>query len=295
MFRIHAAVMVAFASISSAHAGVLASHLSFDGTPDVLNGDSVSFVVDVDGDSAFSVGDIVSGVSRIGSTTTSGILAPDDQLIGLFSFRITSSVGVAGGDPTVTSGSGGVDPLAGTGFSIDELLGVPTGTFGSSAAVAVLSSNSNVDITTLPAADLPAALASYQLQAVLGFGSAADYFEIQSFRDFDDSGEIDFTELPSGSGFFASENGGLSVLSHNLGSAIFLPVASTHADGTTNTTHDVAISGALFGRQFDTPDGYAITNSTNLAINAVPEPGSMAIWGLLVGAGVVTARRRNKK
>ncbi len=300
MFRIFTTAFAALALVTSAHAGTLATHLTFDGAVDILDDDSVSFVIDRDGDMALSVGDIVSGVLRIGSTTANGVLAADDQLVGVYSIEIASSVGVPGADPTVLLTSTGVDPLDGTGYSIDEILssaGIAAPSFGSSAAVAVLSSSGNpTDITTVPQASAIAALSSYTLDAILGFGMPDDYLEVRSFSDADDSGEIDFSELPPGPGFFAAEAGGMTILHHTMGSGtVFLPVASLHTDNSTITMHDVGILGTLFGPRANTPAGYTITDSTFFTVNAVPEPGSMAIWGVLIGAGVVAGRRRKKK
>ena len=277
-------------------AGSLASHLTFDRNPDVLDDDSVSFVADLDGDNALSVGDVISGVMRIGGTTANGILAPTDQLIGVYSLRVASTVGVAGASPEVVVTTAGVDPLDGTGLSIDEILataGVVAPTVGSDAAVAVLSAVTPTDITSVPLAGFSAELSNYSLDAILGFGTASDFFALRSFSDIDDSGEIDFSEIAPSS-FFAQEAGGMSVLHHELGGVEFLPVSVVHFDNSV-TEHDVVIGGSLFGARATTPVGYSVTDSTFLTVNAVPEPSSFAVWGcLLVGAGVVR-RRRNKK
>ncbi len=306
MLRKFFGVLAALAMVASVQAGPLTSHLSTDGIPDVLDDDSVSFIVDLDGDMAISVGDIVSGVLRIGTTSANGVLDPTDQLVGVFSFQVRTSVGAPG--PQVDLTNGGVDPTLGTGLSIKEILDaagianplvddgllVPDG--DDAPMIAVLSSDPNpVDITTVGPAGLPAALSAYSLDAILGFGNAADYLEVRSFLDADDSGEVDFAELPAGfGGFIGQESGGLSVL-HQASNLIFLPVASLHTDGATTTFHDVDLQGTLFGPRLNTPAGYQITDSTFLTVNAVPEPGSMAVWGMLIGVGAVAYRRRNKK
>ncbi len=297
MLRIVPALLMSFALAACAQAGSLGSHLSFDHVPDILDDDSVSFVVDRDGDLSLSTGDIVSGFLRIGTTSANGILAPDDQLIGVYSFEVASSVGNAGPDPTVLLTARGVDPLDGTGLSIDEILagaGIVAPQFGVDATIAVLTSDNNpVDITTVPLAGAIAALSSYELGAILGYGTADDYLEVRSFSDVNDNGLLDFAELPAGPNFFAAETGGMSVLHHTLGpSTVFIPVASLHTDNVTQTLHDVAITGTLFGARPSTPAGYTITDSTFLTVNAVPEPSSLAMWGLLLGAAVGIKRRR---
>jgi len=297
------ALVFTIALTTNAHAGLLTSHLSLDGIEDVLDDDSVSLIVDNDSDNAISVGDYLLGVSRFGVTTENGVLANTDQLIGYYGFVVLATDNGPG--PIVTiSASAGVNPAAGSGFSIDELFGTALGT---SAAFAILSKDPEAsDITRQTFGAAITALGAYTLDAVLGFSASnshgdADYLEIQATSDANDNGKLNFSELPpespSGS-FVASKPGGLSVLQHTLASSvIFLPVQSTHSDGTTNTFHDFGLSGTIFGRRINTPSGWSLTESLALAVNPnpIPEPSSLTLFGLaLLGIGAFRRRRKNK-
>jgi hypothetical protein len=293
------AITVPFAG--EAHAGVLTSHLSFDGLIDVLDDDSVSLIVDNDSDSAISVGDYIIGVLRIGSTTKSGVLSNTDQLIGYFGFTVTASTNLAGPLVRVLSSSG-INPAAGSGWSIDELFST---SLGATAGAAILSKDPEAtDITSLAFAPAITALAGYSVEAILGFSTNnafgdADYLEIQASSDANDNGKIDFSELPPESAtgaFIAQEAGGLTVMSHVMGSNIFFgAINSTHLDNSTQTSHQVGISGTISGRRSGTPAGWTLTDSTAFALNATPEPTSMLIWGVIIGTGVVAGRRRKRK
>ncbi|MCG8506233.1 MAG: PEP-CTERM sorting domain-containing protein [Sphingomonadales bacterium] len=229
-------------------------------------------------------------------TTANGVLPPTDQLVAYFSFKVASSTGVPGPDPTVTiTASSGTDPLSGTGLSIDEVFGT---SFGSSAAMVLASSSPNpTDITSLTPAGAFAALSSYAVDAVIGFSDSDDFFEIGSFVDLNDSGEVDFSEIPApsiGGTFLAAESGGFTVLDLAF-PTVLQPVSSLHVDGSTITQHDVALSGTLFGPRSFSPAGYDFTDSTALTINAkVPEPGSLALFGagLTFLGGAVYRRRK---
>ncbi len=305
MLRSLFGVFAALAMVVSAQAGPLSSHLTFDHVPDLLDDDSVGFIADLDASGSLSVGDVVAGVLRIGTTTANGVLAPDDQLVGYYSFQIATSTGVAGANPQVDLTAVGTDPLLGTGLSIDEMLafhGIAAPAVGAAGMAAVLSSQPNTtnitDESVAGAIGLGGALGAYSLDAILGLGTADDYTELRSFLDTDDSGEIDFAELPAlgTGGFIGSESAGWSVLHHTLGaSTSFIPVASLHEDGVTTTFHDVSLDGTIFASRPTTAADWTIVDSTSLTVNAVPEPGSLAVWGLLIGVGAVGYRRRNKK
>ena len=298
-----------FVLATQAHASVLTSVISGDDLDvDVLNDESVSFVADLDGNLAISAGDIIAGFLRIESTTASGPLSPTTQLIGLFSFEVTSSSSLGGGAVEVFNQA--VDPSDVTGLSLDELIGGTLGPIAPNAAVAVISDPSNpVDPTDLTFAGAIAAFNSgtFELDAVIGFEEPDDFFQIVSLPGIDGNanGEIGIAELPAPSAtgtVFANLAGGLTVLpGTDFASSIFTPVGITDllAPLGPETLHDVTLSGSLGSAAADTPAGFVITDSTQVAINAftIPEPASVCVW-LVLGftttlASSATARKRS--
>ena len=91
-----------------------------------------------------------------------------------------------------------------------------------------------------------------------------------------------------------SFGGGLSVLDNNLGSVEFFDnLVAVSPFG--NTFAEVTITGGTFSAVGGTLENgiFPIINNADFQINAVvPEPGSIAIWGSMLGFCGLTRRRR---
>ncbi|QDV43265.1 hypothetical protein Enr13x_31200 [Stieleria neptunia] len=298
-----------------AQAGFLGSVLSFDGTPDVLRDDSVSFFADdgallPDGSGGFiagsehiSVGDRISGllkIDQVGPAGQTDLPTTDHRMIGLFSFAVTKETVLGNGDIRYELGA---IPSASAG-SIDDILGT---SFGDDAMIGVFTGIDSTNILTGSFAAAVAALTSptYSLDAVLGIDLAnnpLDYLEADFTGDADanSDGKITFAELAGlGPGAtVATESGGFSVLSHTLGASThFIPVPSVHQTPPVpfvTTFHDVALSGTLTNSEaFGVNPDYTIQDTAILVVNAVPEPSSGLAWITLLGLGVYGRRRKH--
>ncbi len=257
-----------------AQAGILGSVISNDGIVDTLTDDSRAFHVDNDA-AGLSVGDELFGWIQITSTTASGAINPPG-LVGIFSATITGGTGgvatpwtlgaTAGVNsltslaPSLTAASGG--SAAELAKSIFVLGGRPTafnaGALSGGAGIA----GAKAELTIIDSA--------MGFEALIGLDGVDDFFNAFSV------------------GINLIEDGGFTVFKSSIGTgpAVFLPLT-----GTLGGTHDALLNGIVFNSA-DTP--WKFQDNTNFFINTVPEPASMAVWGLLAGfAGVSRLRRKN--
>lgn len=299
--------------VSSANAGVLTSLIGAvpDGGPLALNDDSRDFFVDVDGSDGVTVGDVLFGVVQIDSTSPPNI-DTDNQLYGVFSQTFETVVV----DPTDGTASGTFAPTAGK-YSLDTLTGLD---LNDDAFVAVFerAGGFSVDIDSFDIGDvLGVTDAETLIDSIVGegafdfsagfrdgaggvgpFGSpdTGDFFGFQTDLSL---AAIDGA-LTDGPGALANNiqlgtfGGGLSVLDNNLSSVEFFDnLVAVSPFG--NTFAEVTITGGTFSAVGGTLENgiFPIINNADFQINAVvPEPGSIAIWGCMLGFCGLTRRRR---
>ena len=299
--------------VSSANAGVLTSLIGAvpDGGPLALNDDSRDFFVDVDGSDGVTVGDVLFGVVQIDSTSPPNI-DTNNQLYGVFSQTFETVVV----DLTDGTASGTFAPTAGK-YSLDTLTGLD---LNDDAFVAVFerAGGFSVDIDSFDIGDVPGVTdAETLIDSIVGEGA----FDFSAgFRDgpggvgpfgLADTGDFfgfqtDLSlaaingALAGGPGAFTNNiqlgsfGGGLSVLDNNLGSVEFFdnlvavsPFGNTFAEVTITGGTFSAVGGGTLENGI-----FPIINNADFQINAVvPEPGSIAIWGMLGFCGLTRRRR----
>ena len=299
--------------VSSANAGVLTSLIGAvpGGGPLALNDDSRDFFVDVDGSGGVTIGDVLFGVVQIDSTSPPNI-DTDNQLYGVFS-QTFETVDV---DITDGTASGTFAPTAGE-FSLETLTGLD---LNEDAFVAVFerAGGFSVDIDSFNIGDVEGVIDAETLIDSIVDEGAFDFSA--GFRD-EASGGVGPFGLPDTGDFFGfqtdlslagidgalavgpgeitnniqlgSFGGGLSVLDNNLGSVEFFDnLVAVSPFG--NTFAEVTITGGTFSAVGGTLENgiFPIINNADFQINAVvPEPGSIAIWGMLGFCGLTRRRR----
>ena len=298
--------------VSSANAGVLTSLIGAvpGGGPLALNDDSRDFFVDVDSSGGVTAGDVLFGVVQIDSTSPPNI-DTENQLYGVFSQTFETVVV----DITDGTASGTFAPTAGD-FSLDTLTGLD---LNDDAFVAVFerAGGFSVDIDSFNIGDVPGVTdAETLIDSIVGEGAfdfsagfrdgaggvgplgLADTGDFFGFQTDLSLAAIDGA-LAGGPGAvpnniqLGSFGGGLSVLDNNLGSVEFFDnLAAVSPFG--NTFAEVTITGGTFSAVGGTLENgiFPIINNADFQINAVvPEPGSIAIWGMLGFCGLTRRRR----
>lgn len=286
-----AAVAAVFFLPASAQAGVFSSLLSFDGSVDVVEDDSVgSFVEKGVVDGILEVGDLLQGMIAFdpidGNTTPAG-----SSVIGAYSLEV-KSIG-AGGTSLVLGAAAGAD-------SITSLLGTAgvdmNGLVGSGMDGFAVLESTTADVSqrsdfTGPSFGFSGAVTAADFKAVtlLGFDGVDDTHIVTSFGS-------DLTDLSGIAGLagtgatVAIFNGTYSVTDHAFGAGVtFLPLFNVLNGG----SGDVIITnGTIAATDANTTGlGWDFNDDGDFNINAVPEPTSMLIFA---GLGLVGfMRRRN--
>jgi hypothetical protein len=268
MKKFLAALAVLVLLAAPVKAGVLGSVLTMDGVPDILTDDSRAFKT---GGPAIAVGDELFGWIQITSTTAVGAINPP-ALVGIYSAKITGGAGTFL-SPWTLGVNTGVNTLASL---------APTLTAGATAGELAKS------IFVL--GGLPAAFNAGALSGGAGIvGAKAELTAIDSAMGFEALIGLDgiddyFNAVFAG---IIVEDGGFSLIKSSLGAGTtLLPLL-----GTGGGTHDILLNGLVF----PTPDApWHFQDNVNFTVNAVPEPTSFAVWGLIVGIGGMSRLRRKK-
>ncbi len=300
------------------NAGVLSSAITINGTRDNLNDRSFSVLIDVDNDGKYSIDDVIYGYLRVDTvnndvdTTTAGTpiagtgtaSTPAGELGLIYSAQITAIAD--GGIP-----DGGTFPdtlgdtfslsatAAGSDFSLlnilDPTLASEIGSELSNAAETVFVAVSSTTSPVIGGTGLNSVSdftgADFDLELAAGIAAGSDdFFHVAQSDMFDNFG--------------GTEAAGFTIFDQpGLGSSIFVPVGVD--SDFTPTSQDISFHDlVLFGGEVSfesfttvtengtTYSAVALTNHSNFGINAVPEPTSLAAWGVLLGLGGFTRRRR---
>lgn len=229
------------------------------------------------------------------------------QLVVLYSFQIT---GTSGLDITFKP------TVAGHMYSIQSMLALanePIGITWNDVGAAMFektfgSDDAKFNPTTTAAASGPDIVSTiggsgsgwtdggsgWALDMLLGFDTsngglnphgATDYYHMKLTNALYSS--ITQINLKDSSTNIGGVSSGLTVLYDVFGSSvIYLPVTVTDVfDSVTGSKHDVAAFGGVVSGSDGTNWNYAggFSDKSDFALNAVPEPASIAVWGLLLG------------
>lgn len=281
--------LVAVCFATPAQASILGSHLTFDGTEDTLEDDSRAAFID-DGDTSFGVGDTIYGFISV-SDTSSGNPSPDEIAI-LFAFDVTGTTVSQDGTTYFTHSA----PAAGLASFVDAA-------FAPVVSITTPGLATTADATFVIVANTgtrdPLSSEIANGGDLKGFIPAEGW--VYQATGGIDPGSADFLHLEA-SGGARAEFGGFTIFDHPFGSSVvFLPVTVDNfaeedfvAPFSPTSTHDVAIDDATVTPKFLSPTagGWTFVDSSNMRLNAVPEPASFAIWGSLAGLGLLLRKRR---
>ena len=274
-----------------AQAGVLSSLLSFDGNPDKLQDDSAGVVIKGAGNlgAGLEVGDIVQGVINFDQIGAPAGPVGDNSIWGVYSLEVFAGPGGPGSyflgavsDSTKSvAGAGGLLSQAGVstagltatgaGATADALFAVFE--FAGTAFTVPDDASATSGTTIMSGGKIGGQVdASWDLVLTAGFAG-------------DDAYRID--EFAPAIGVF---HGSFSVFDHGFGPGVtFLDLANGVLGNAGNVVVEFgSITPALPGG-IASNNGFDFEDSGDFFVNAVPEPGSMAIFACL---GLVALGRR---
>ncbi|GAB6186487.1 PEP-CTERM sorting domain-containing protein [Thermopirellula anaerolimosa] len=285
----------------SAYAGVISAMSSQNLTDDIIQDDSHGFLVDVNNNGIVDVGDVGFGIAQVAFVNTTATL---NTAYVVYSAEISSISNGVVYHNAVTSGT----------YTLENLLGVASGTFNKSIAVVLEWSGAGNNPFAVPANS-----ATYPFDGLTGSFSIATSGQMQSDilalasnstvlfgvgrSSQSDIFAIQLDTNPLG-GYKHSVTGELSIMytAAGLNIADFKPLLSNNAIFAASDVQimldkapDLDNNGNFFGYSYASQGGTIATKDDgNYSVNYVPEPASMI--GLaslaLAGAGLGFVRRR---
>jgi hypothetical protein len=310
-----ASLVVFGASAFPSAASILTSNIALDGTQTVIEDNSRGVIHDLDNSGFVSVGDVIVGLARLDrrSQNGSGVTLDDDQqLILAYSFQVDSIQSVG---PFAGIYYKPVNPAAGTGLSIKELMGSSLQPSLSSAQWAqatfalmekqfptINAANNPVNNTTTAGMALVNSVlgngSGYTLDIIGGIVSSSDFFTNLIIGG--PGTNIAAIQNASNSVTLGVVSGGFSNLYNVFPSgALLLPVEGDNVLTNSPTYHDYTLTGGnLFGYGSGPGNNnwdYSDKLDVNLRVQAVPEPASVALWAGLFGGLLVGRRFRRRR
>ena len=261
----------------NARASLLVDYVAPDGVQDTLRDTSRSMVDDNDTSGGFSVGDVIYGWAAISGVIpdANGYGTLSDKLVVVFSAEITAINGDIATLGYNTTGSHNLASLLPA--SLAPKAG-RAGTLGSDEIAVVISGPNpvgNVGESSFSAGN--AFSSGYSYEATIGLVSATeDFFEVDlNLPSITYNEKAGFTVMDA-SGSYGNDAG-----------IIFVPITGVTDFSNATRSPEVALLGNILGPK----DGYDYSDSSDFLVNAVPEPCSLAVWGLML-VGLIGLRRR---
>lgn len=290
------AVFVATASI--ADASVLGGALSFDGIKDFVNDGSAGVFIDDDND---GLADLVQGVVWFDSSGNDGESADlifsetGGSLFAVYSIALTNTFVSAGLDEFEFSGSGFMEADA---DSVESLLdiggatgvqdgGLITRNASVKSSIAIIETTGDFDVLDFRTTNDDDERLALEFDYGSGFTSDLSGFTVSMIAGFDGVDDYHLVEIDDRPrGFFDS--------AYTVKSDIFgAGVKYKELDGLGGAKGDIVLSdGGIKSPGSSGANGYGFSDEGSYQINAVPEPTSVAIWGVLALGGYGFRRRR---
>ncbi len=273
----------AWLAAGTVQASVITDALSFDGVEDQINAESRTAT---NGGISVDVGFKMMGFIRIGSIEASSSGTTDFNVdktgVLIYSAQIISGGGTIASPWILAPIADITDP-----FDLRNIApALTTAAIGNGATAADLDKAVFIGGSRVGSNDY---------LGDVGASAVAELAAIDASLDYDltvgISSPSDFMDAVDGRNSTLDQQGGFSVLNHDWGSVIFLPVAMPGPPLNPLSTHQVALRMATLIPTVE--QNWDYQDPSIFAINAVPEPASVVSWaGLLMLIGLIGYRRR---
>lgn len=313
MLCVAAATLLSVCAYTPASASIWTDAITYDGVPDTVQDNSVSFAFfdapdGVGTTDTVSTGDIVVGIIKWEKNNVTGVEVGDHAIV-VFAAEVTADNGIGSssqfGDQFLNFS---LDASTATLSTLLPTISTSVGGF-TPGTLGVVLSGTGVDPTTIAAGSSFTTIdSSYAPDLEFGIVTGSDYFEAE-LRDNNNDGTIDIS--PGAGGYVTEydtlspgstigfESGGFSVLRDFTGPGplAYLPLPTEKLNGSTTGSSQLVLVNSTTLVQPTAPEvanGYTFADQSFVRLNPVPEPGSLAIFGLMGAAGIAARRRRKK-